>query len=48
MLVCFIVFRRLMRKHLVILADVASRCISSADEETLGYTHRSDSPVRAL
>jgi hypothetical protein len=51
MLVCFLVFRRLMRKHLVILVDVEFRCITFSDAPCLAQkygTHRRDNPVRAL
>jgi hypothetical protein len=51
MLVCFLVFRRLMRKHLVILGDMVSGCITFREApclETKGGTHRSDNPVRSL
>jgi hypothetical protein len=51
MLVCFLVFHRLMRKHLVILADVVSGCITLREALHLAGksgTHSSDSPVRAL
>jgi hypothetical protein len=50
-LVCFLVFRWLTRKHLVILADVVSECITFSEAPRLARkcgTHRSDSPVRAL
>jgi hypothetical protein len=51
MLVCFLVFHQLMRKHLVILADVVSGCTTFSEAPHLAWkcgTHRSDSPVRAL
>jgi hypothetical protein len=50
-LVCFLVFHRLMRKHLVILTDVVSGCITLREALHLAGksgTHSSDSPVRAL
>jgi hypothetical protein len=50
-LVCFIVFHQLMRKHLVILADVVSDYITFSEAPCLAHkcgTRRSDSPVRAL
>jgi hypothetical protein len=50
-LVCFLVFRRLMRKHLVILADVVSECITFSEAPHLARkcgTRRSDSLVRGL
>jgi hypothetical protein len=51
MLVCFLIFRQLMRKHLVILTDVVSKCITFSEAPRLAQkcgTHWSDSPVRAL
>jgi hypothetical protein len=51
MLVCFLVFYQLVRKYLVILADVVSGCITFSDASRLVQkcgTRRSDSPVRAL
>jgi hypothetical protein len=51
MLVCFLVFRRLMRKHLLILADVVSGCITLSEAPHLARkcgTRRSDGPIRAL
>jgi hypothetical protein len=49
--VCFLVFRRLMRKHLVIVMDVVSVCITFSEAPHLARkcsTRRSDSPIRAL
>jgi hypothetical protein len=49
MLVCFLVFRQLMREHLVILTDVVSRCTTFSEAPRLALkcgTHRSDSPIR--
>jgi hypothetical protein len=51
MLVYFLVFRRLMRKHLVILMDVVFGCITLGNAPRLAQkcgTRRSDSSVRAL
>jgi hypothetical protein len=51
MLVCFLVFYRLMRKDLVLLVDVVSECITFNEGPHLAQkcgTHRSDSHVRAL
>jgi hypothetical protein len=51
MLVCFLVFHQLMRKHLVILMDMVSRCITFSESPCLARkcgTSRSDSPSRAL
>jgi hypothetical protein len=51
MLVCFLVFHRLMRKHLALLADVVSEFKSFSEAPRLSHncgTHRSDSTVRAL
>jgi hypothetical protein len=51
MLVCFLVFHRLMRKHLALLVDVVSGFKSFSETQSLAWkcgTHRSDSPVRAL
>jgi hypothetical protein len=50
-LVCFLVFRQLTRKHLVILTDVVSGCITFNEAPRLAWkcgTRRGDSPVRAL
>jgi hypothetical protein len=50
-LVCFLVFHRLTRKHLVILTDVVSRCIAFSEAPRLGWkcgTRRSDNPIKAL
>jgi fucose 4-O-acetylase-like acetyltransferase len=50
-LVCFLVFHRLMRKHLALLTDVVSGFESLSEAPCLAQkcgTHRSDSPVRAL
>jgi hypothetical protein len=50
-LVCFFVFHRLMRKHLVILTDVVFGCITFSEAPRLKRKcdiHMSDSPVRAL
>jgi hypothetical protein len=49
MLVCFLVFHRLMRKQLVLLMDVLSGFKSFSDAPHLARkcgTHRSDSPIR--
>jgi hypothetical protein len=51
MLVCFLVFRWLMRKHLVVVADVVSGCITFSEAPLLARkcgAQRSDSPVRTL
>jgi hypothetical protein len=51
MLVCFLVFHRLTRKHLALLVDVVSefKSFSEAPRFAQNYgTRRSDSPVRAL
>jgi hypothetical protein len=51
MLVCFLVFHHLMRKHLVILTDVVSGCITFSEAPCLALkcgTHSSGSPGRAL
>jgi hypothetical protein len=51
MLVCFIVFHRLTRKYLALLADVVSGFKSFSEAPCLAQkcgTRRSDSPVRAL
>jgi hypothetical protein len=51
MLVCFLVFHWLTRKHLVILMDKVSWCITFHEATCLAQkcgTHRSDGPVRAL
>jgi hypothetical protein len=51
MFVCFIVFHRLTRKHLALLANVVSGFKSFSEAPCLARkcgTHRSDSPVRAL
>jgi hypothetical protein len=50
-LVCFLIFHRLMRKHLVILTDMVSECITFSEAPCLAWkcgTRRSDSPVGAL
>jgi hypothetical protein len=50
-LVCFLVFYRLMRKHLVIPMDVVCRCITFSEVACLAQkcgTHRSDRPIRDL
>jgi hypothetical protein len=50
-LVCFLVFRRLTRKHLVILMDMVSRLNAFSEAPCLAQkcgTHKSDSPIRAL
>jgi hypothetical protein len=50
-LVCFLVFYRLMGKHLALLMNVVSRFKSIGEAPYLAQkcgTHRSDSPVRAL
>jgi hypothetical protein len=47
----FLVFHRLTRKHLVILVDMVSGCITFSEAPRLARkcgTQRSDSPVRAL
>jgi hypothetical protein len=51
MLVCFVVFHWLTRKHLALLADVVSEFKSFSEASHLAWkcgTRRSDSPVRAL
>jgi hypothetical protein len=51
MLVCFIVFHRLTRKHLALLADVISEFKSFSESLCLAMkcgTRMSDNPVRAL
>jgi hypothetical protein len=51
MLVCFLVFHRLKRKHLALLTDVVSGFKSFSEAPHLARkcgTRRSDSPVRAL
>jgi hypothetical protein len=51
MLVCFLVFYRLMEKHLALLADVVSEFKSFSEAPCLARkcgTHRSDSHVRVL
>jgi hypothetical protein len=51
MLVCFLVFHRLMGKHLALLTDVVSGFKSFSEAPCLArkcVTHRSDSPIRAL
>jgi hypothetical protein len=51
MLVCFLVFHRPTRKHLALLADVASKFKSFSEAPRLARkcgTHKSDNPVRAL
>jgi hypothetical protein len=51
MLVCILVFRPLTSKHLVILVDVVSRCITFSEAPDLARkcgNRRSDSPVMAL
>jgi hypothetical protein len=51
MLICFLVFYRLMVKHLALLADVASGFKSFSEAPHLAWkyrTHRSDGRVRAL
>jgi hypothetical protein len=51
MLVCFLVFHRLIRKHLVILVNVISGCITFSEAPHLAWkcgTYRSDNPIRAL
>jgi hypothetical protein len=50
-LVCFLIFHRLMRKYLALLADVMSEFKSFNETPHLAQkcdTRRSDSPVRAL
>jgi hypothetical protein len=50
-LVCFLVFHQLVRKHLVLLADMVSGFKSFSEAPCLARkcgTHRSDNPVRAL
>jgi hypothetical protein len=49
--VCFLVFYRLMGKHLALLADVVSEFKSFSEAPRLARkcgTRRSDSPIRAL
>jgi hypothetical protein len=51
MLVCFLIFHWLMRKHLVILMEVVSGCITFNDASRLTRKcgiRRSDGHVRAL
>jgi hypothetical protein len=51
MLVCFLVFHRLMRKHLALLTDVVSGFKSFSEAQCLARkcgTRRTDSPVKAL
>jgi hypothetical protein len=51
MLVCVLIFQRLMWKHLVILVDMVSGCITFSEASRLAQkcgTHRSDSPVSAV
>jgi hypothetical protein len=51
MLVCFLVFHQLMRKHLTLLVDVVSGFKSFSEAPRLTQkcgTRRSDSPVKAL
>jgi hypothetical protein len=51
MLVCFLVFHRLMGKHLALLADVVSGFNSFSEAPRLAWncgSRRSDSPIRAL
>jgi hypothetical protein len=51
MLVCFLVFHLLTRKHLALLVDVVSGFKSFSEAPRLArkyITHRSDNPVRAL
>jgi hypothetical protein len=50
MLACFLVFHRLARKHLALLADVVSgfKSFSEASHHAQKRgTHMSDSPIRA-
>jgi hypothetical protein len=50
-LVCFLVFHRLMGKHLALLVDVVSEFKSFSEAPRLAQkcgTHRSDSPISAL
>jgi hypothetical protein len=50
-LVCFLIFHRLMRKHLALLTNVVSGLKTFSEAPCLAWkcgTHRSDSPVRAL
>jgi hypothetical protein len=51
MLVCFLVFYRLIGKHLALLADMVSGFKSFSEASCLAQkcgTRRSDSPARAL
>jgi hypothetical protein len=51
MLVCFLIFHRLMMKHLVLLADVVSGFKSFSEAPRLAQkcgTRRRDSPIWAL
>jgi hypothetical protein len=51
MLMCFLVFHRMMGKHLPLLTDVMSGFKSFSEAPRLAWkcgTRRSDSPVRAL
>jgi hypothetical protein len=51
MLLCFLVFYRLMGKHLALLTDVVSGFKSFSEAPCLAWkcgTRRSDSPVRAF
>jgi hypothetical protein len=51
MLVCFLVFHQLTRKHLALLMNVVSRFKSFSEAPRLARkcgTHRSDNPIRAL
>jgi hypothetical protein len=50
-LVCFLVFHRLMGKHLMLQADVVFGFKSFSEASCLAWkcgTHRSNNPVRAL
>jgi hypothetical protein len=50
-LICFLIFHRLTRKHLALVADLVSGFKSFSEAARLAQkcgTHRSDSPVRAL
>jgi hypothetical protein len=51
MLVCFLIFHRPTREHLVILTDVVFGCITFSEASRLAQkcgTRRSDNPVKAL
>jgi hypothetical protein len=51
MLVCFLIFHRLMRKHVALLASVVSRFKSFSEAPRLAQkcgTRMSDCPIRVL